>query len=217
MNAVLEVAVAAHPLLALAAFEAELPGPLAEHPSSEALLAGLALDYPAPLARDESVRASVRDLLRHGGYKPTGRGKPASEYLVRAATEGALGAINLVVDACNVVSLHSGLPISVVDLDRTRGALSVRIARDASYVFNASGQVIDVDGLLCLHDGEGPAANAVKDSQRTKTHDGTRRVLVVVWGVASHRGRSDEAAVWYRALLTSAGASVRDVRLLTET
>ncbi len=30
----------------------------------------------------------MRKLLRHGGYKPTGRGKPASEYLVRAAGEG---------------------------------------------------------------------------------------------------------------------------------
>ena len=45
-----------------------------------------ALEADAPLQRVEQVRQDVRDLLRHGGYKPTGRGKPASEYLVRAAT-----------------------------------------------------------------------------------------------------------------------------------
>jgi hypothetical protein len=46
------------------------------------------------------VRAAVRDMLRPGGCKPTGRGKPASEYLVRAASEGQLAPINLAVDAC---------------------------------------------------------------------------------------------------------------------
>ena len=40
----------------------------------------------------------VRDLLRAGGFKPAGRSKPASEYLVRAAGEGKLAGINLVVD-----------------------------------------------------------------------------------------------------------------------
>ena len=66
----------------------------------------------------EARRKAGRDVLRNGKYKPTGRGKPAAEYLVRAAGEGKLGSINLAVDLCNVVSLHSGLPISVVDLDR---------------------------------------------------------------------------------------------------
>ena len=132
------------------------------------------------------IRKDVRDVLRHGGYKPTGRGKPASEYLVKAAAKG-LRSINLAVDACNVVSLHSGLPISVVDLDRAAAPLSVAIAdADASYVFNASGQEIRLGGLLCLHDAEGPCANAVKDSQRTKTHDGTTRTLSLVWGAKAH-------------------------------
>ena len=36
---------------------------------------------------DESVREAVRALLRHGGFKPAGRSKPAAEYLVKAAKE----------------------------------------------------------------------------------------------------------------------------------
>jgi DNA/RNA-binding domain of Phe-tRNA-synthetase-like protein len=207
----LEIVVDPHPLLALAAFTAELPRPLDELASPPDLIAGLALDYPAPLAREQSTRSAVRDLLRYGGYKPTGRGKPASEYLVRAATDAALSPINLVVDACNVVSLHSGLPISVVDLERAKGPLSVAVARATSYVFNASGQVIDVDGLLCLHDAEGPCANAVKDSQRTKTHAATRRVVAVIWGVTSEPERGARAAAWYRELVERAGAATADV------
>lgn len=44
---------------------------------------------------------------------------------MRASAEGALGSINAAVDACNVVSLHSGLPISVVDLERAKAPLSI--------------------------------------------------------------------------------------------
>ena len=37
---------------------------------------------------------------------------------------------------------------------------------------HASGQAIDVSGLLCLFDAEGPCANGVKDSQRFKDTNG---------------------------------------------
>lgn len=197
-----------HPLLDLRAFFTDLPRALGEIPSSEALLRGLRLDAEAPLRPHEAVKTAVRDLLRHGGFKPAGRAKPAAEYLVGAAERGALGSINAVVDACNVVSLHSGLPISVVDLDRAREPLRVGIAGQERYVFNASGQEIDVRGLLCLFDADGPCANAVKDAQRTKTTPETRRTLSLVWGTTALPGRADEAVRWYRALVeTELGAT----------
>ena len=198
-----------HPLLELAAFTTTFPVPLGRLPSPESLKGLLSLDAKAPLRADDAVRAAVRDLLRHGGYKPTGRGKPASEYLVRAAEEGTLGAINLAVDACNAVSLHSGFPISVVDLERARAPFSVATATaGASYVFNVSGQEIDLAGLLCLFDADGPCANAVRDAQRTKTHAGTTTTLSVIWGCAPFDDRLHEAERWYRELLVGAGAAV---------
>ena len=201
-----------HPLLRVAAFTTTFAAPLSETSSTRAMLDALQLDAPAPLQRDEAVRGAVRDLLRHGGYKPTGRGKPASEYLVRAASEGALGSINAAVDACNAVSLHSGLPISVVDLDRARAPFHVAIApMGTSYVFNASGQEIDVGGLLCLFDAEGPCANAVRDSQRTKTQAETRATLSVIWGCAGFEERLTAAERWYRELLHDAGTSTESV------
>jgi DNA/RNA-binding domain of Phe-tRNA-synthetase-like protein len=202
-----------HPLLRMAAFATTFPAPLGTISTPPAVLALLHADAAAPLHRDESVRAAVRDLLRHGGYKPTGRGKPASEYLVRAAAEGALGSINLAVDVCNAVSLHSGLPISVVDLDRAQPPFRIGTAPvGASYVFNASGQEIDLGGLLCIFDAEGPCANAVRDAQRTKTHPGTVATLSVIWGCVGHEERLRDAERWYRALLGGAGAVTTDVR-----
>jgi DNA/RNA-binding domain of Phe-tRNA-synthetase-like protein len=198
----------AHPLLDAAVFVSEWPAPLHEIVSPDWLLELLADEAGAPLSRSEAVRTAVRDLLRHGGYKPSGRGKPASEYLARAAAAGSLSSINAAVDACNGVSLHSALPISVVDLDRLRMP-DLRIAlapAGARYAFNPSGQEIALEGLLCLFDGDGPCANAVRDSQRTKTGEGTRRCLSVVWGSRALPGRTEQAVGWYRDLLARAGA-----------
>ncbi|MBI3407270.1 MAG: hypothetical protein HY040_02800 [Planctomycetes bacterium] len=201
-----------HPLLDLRAFTTTFPNPRGEISSSSDFRALLALDAAAPFHSDDQVREAVRALLRHGGFKPTGRSKPASEYLLRAVGDGSLGPINLAVDACNVVSLHSGLPISVVDLDNAKEPFRVGIAPpEASYVFNQSGQSMDLSGLLCLFDAVGPCANAVKDAQRTKTSGETRRTLSVIWGTNALPGRAEQAATWYRALLEKHGSSTAPV------
>ena len=201
-----------HPLLQVAVFTTSFAARLGDTPTSAAALDALRLDAPAPIQRDEAVRGAVRDLLRVGGYKPTGRGKPASEYLVRAAAEGTLGSINAAVDACNAVSLHSGFPISVIDLGRASAPFRIAVAPDGtSYVFNASRQEIDLGGLLCVFDGEGPCANAVRDSQRTKTHDDTRSTLSVIWAPQGFEQRLGAAESWYRQLLETSGATTERV------
>ncbi len=120
MQAPIRLSIDPHPLLDAGVFVTTFHDALERCPTPSKVR-GLLRSPPEsapPLASDDSVRKSVRDLLRHGGYKPTGRGKPASEYLLGAAAGAPLPEINAAVDACNAVSLHSGLPISVVDLDR---------------------------------------------------------------------------------------------------
>jgi DNA/RNA-binding domain of Phe-tRNA-synthetase-like protein len=194
-----------HPLLDLGAFVAHHPS-LPESP--DWLRALLSPSAAAPLSADDTVRAAVRDLLRAHGYKPTGRGKPASEYLLRAES---LPLINLAVDCGNAVSLHSGLPISVVDLARARPPLRVAVGKKGeSYVFNQAGQIIDVAGIPCLYDAEGPCANAVKDAQRTKTDGDTRHILSLVWGSRALGDRTQRTVAWYRQLLERAGVTTSE-------
>ena len=201
-----------HPLLDVRAFVTEFPTPLRELPDGERLRPLLSLAAPALLRSDDAVRAAVRDLLRHGGYKPTGRGKPASEYLLRAASDGSLGSINAAVDGCNAASLHSGLPISVVDLALAEQPFRIAIATEkVEYVFNASGQVIDLSGLVCLFDAKGPCANAVKDAKRTKTSGGTTRTLSVIWGTNALADRSAQTMAFYFDLLAPWGARCQQV------
>ena len=204
---------APHPRLYAIVFDTSYPRPLGDLPTPAWLRERMHPDGDSSLHCDDQVRGEIRDLLRVGGHKPTGRGKPASEYLQRAE---ALPAINLAVDACNLVSFHSGLPVSVVDLERGSAPWSLAIVEDdRAYVFNRAGQEIRLKGLLCLHDGEGPCANAVKDSMRTKTHDGTTRTLTVLWGAQSLSRATEEAFAEFRDVLERCSAQVSRWELST--
>lgn len=210
----LTIKVQNHTLLDVGAFVSRLGRPMGELARHDQLLALAAPGAVGPLTPSETVRTQVRDLLRAGGFKPAGRSKPASEYLVMAVTEGRFPAINAGVDACNVVSLHSGLPISLVDLELIRGALTIAVApAGTTYAFNPSGQVIDASGLICLFDADGPTGTPVKDAQRTKTHDGTRATISIVWGTTALPDRTRAATRWYRELMELCGATTEDVVL----
>ncbi len=159
-------------------------------------------------------KGEVRDMLRHGTYKPTGRAKPASEYLLRTAVEGEVPVINVLADANNVVSLETLFPISIIDLDRARAdRFVVRHGREGeSYVFNPSGQELSLKDLLLVArlPSDRPCATPVKDSQETKTDVSTRRALGVVYGPAGlHDAVRDATARLADLLSRHAGSTVR--------
>lgn len=196
------------------------PSPAALAAEIDAAIAASVASGGAP----ESVRTAVRDLLRHGGYKPTGRGKPSSEFLAQAAARGEFPRINALVDAGNLVSLATGLPISVLDVDRASGAasgapaapLAVRLgAPGESYVFNHAGHAIDVEGLLCVARDGGPClGNAVKDSMESKIAPTTTRVLGVMWapetfGQPAITAAAERLAHLFREHAGAASAEVR--------
>lgn len=141
----------------------------------------------------ETVTKAVRDLLRRGSYKPTGRGKPASEYLVAAFSEQRFPRINGLVDLANIVSLESALPISLLDLGRTTDhCFLVRQGHvGEKYVFNSAGQEIELqDLLLVAEEGTGIACgNPVKDSLRTKLSPHADSVLAVIYAPNTERER----------------------------
>ncbi len=141
----------------------------------------------------EARRQAVRDLLRNGRYKPTGRAKPASEYLLREAQAGNFPHINGPVDVANYISLLHMLPVSLWDLDRAASTrFRFRLGRAGEvYVFNTAGQQIDLTDLIvgCRVDPETgvdvPIVNPVKDSLVTKTDEATTRVMACVYAPAA--------------------------------
>ncbi len=139
------------------------------------------------LTGGDARRQAIRSLLRSGGFKPSGRNKPAQEYLLRTATEeGMLPSISNAVDLINLISLQSGLPISLVSLDRLGVQLSLRVGVPGeNFVFNRTGQELDVEGLLCIcaagSGGSEPVGSPVKDSMRAKVTEQDSHLLACIY------------------------------------
>jgi DNA/RNA-binding domain of Phe-tRNA-synthetase-like protein len=145
----------------------------------------------------EADRRAVRSLLKTGGYSPTGRGKPAHEFLLGDLKErGSFNHISAPVDVNNLLSLELMLPISLLDADKVGDVLTVRIGQpDEGYVFNPSGQWLDVKRCILLAGGPPPGAplgTPVKDSMLGKVFDGATRFLGVIYATTE---LYDEAAL----------------------
>jgi len=168
----------------------------------------------------EEMRRRVRGMLRFGTYKPSGRSKPASEFLLRAALADAFPLVNGPVDANNLVSLESGLPGSIFDAALSGQHLMIRRGLPGeSYVFNPSGQTIDLQDLLLVCrstvDGWRPCGNPVKDSMATKIRSETRDVVAVLYAPTDESVDSVErwAARYAERLERLCGASTVGYRV----
>ena len=155
------------------------------------------------------VRQRVRRMLRHGKYKPSGRGKPASEFLLRAALNGSFPNVNGPVDVNNAISLESGFPGSIFDAELSGTELLLRRGTAGeSYVFNPTGQSIDLEDLLlvCRYAASGwePCGNPVKDSMLTKIRLNTRSAVAILYlPVDEPRASAEHWAGLYAGLLKS--------------
>lgn len=172
----------------------------------------------------EDFVKGVRALLRQGGFKPSGRNRPASEYLIRdLIEEREFKYINNLVDINNLLSLRHFLPMTVLDAAKFQGALELRVGReDEAYVFNQSGQELDLTGLIVAADateGESRAMGSpIKDSQFAKLAPETQSAVAVVY---SHPRLTSEAqmelilAQWCDLARKHAGARASFTRVLT--
>jgi DNA/RNA-binding domain of Phe-tRNA-synthetase-like protein len=154
-------------------------------------------------------KAAVRKMLRHGTYKPSGRSKPSSEYLLAAALRGDFPLVNGPVEVNNAVSLEWGYPASIFDMDLSGSELMLRRGTAGeSYIFNPSGQSIDLEDLICTCRMEEetwrPCGNPVKDAMATKVRESTRNIVAVIYAPASEPQTDLEAAAArFAALLLS--------------
>jgi len=152
-------------------------------PSTADAFAALRARVDAAPDVGDGVRQAIRRLLKHGGFKATGRNKPASEYLGEAKRRGEWPAILNAVDVNNVLSLETGWPMSVLDADKCGAPLEVRLGRrEERYVFNQAGHAIDLEGLLGLARDGGPMlGNPVKDAMHAKLEPTTTRLVACLW------------------------------------
>jgi DNA/RNA-binding domain of Phe-tRNA-synthetase-like protein len=142
--------------------------------------------YTLEQVRDDPVFRAYRDFFWSAGVDPT-KTRPASEALVRRILAGKpLPRINTAVDAYNLASASSGVPLAAFDADLLHGDLSLRFARDGEQflgigmkapVLLKENQVIltDADDIIAVY--------PYRDADATKVTADTTTIHIVACGV----------------------------------
>jgi DNA/RNA-binding domain of Phe-tRNA-synthetase-like protein len=142
--------------------------------------------YTLENVKDDPVFRAYRDFFWSVGIDPT-RTRPASEALVRRLLSGGrLPSINTAVDAYNLASALSGVPIAAFDADLLAGGLAMRFAREGEAFLGIGmkepialrpNQVIlaDTEKIVAIY--------PYRDSDGTKTTSATKNIRIVSCGV----------------------------------
>jgi DNA/RNA-binding domain of Phe-tRNA-synthetase-like protein len=142
--------------------------------------------YTLEKVKDEPLFRAYRDFFWSVGVDPT-KTRPASEALVRRILSGGrLPKINTAVDAYNLASAITGIPIAAFDADTLNGELMMRFARDGEHfrgigmekpVILQKKQVIVTDSVQTI------AIYPYRDSDTTKVTLDTKNIRILTCGV----------------------------------
>jgi DNA/RNA-binding domain of Phe-tRNA-synthetase-like protein len=131
------------------------------------------------------VLASPQVETTRTAYKALGkdpaRYRGSAEALLRRVVAGkGLPQINAVVDAINLVSVESRLPVGLYDLGHVVGDIVFRAGR-AGETYKGIGKYdLNLEGLPLFADTVGPHGSATSDSERTMVTAETKQVLAIL-------------------------------------
>jgi len=143
------------------------------------------MPYKLETLKDEPVARAFRDFYWRIGIDPTKK-RPAGEALARRILSGSgIPSINNLVDAGNLASAETLIPIGIYDLDKVVGELVLRFAREGEEFVDIRGkksllkpnEVVLVDDVGVIH------IFPHRDSQRTMITMETRKALILGCGV----------------------------------
>jgi DNA/RNA-binding domain of Phe-tRNA-synthetase-like protein len=130
------------------------------------------LESPPIVATRAAYKALGKDPARYRG---------SAEALLRRVIAGkGLPEINAVVDAINLVSVESRLPVGLYDLSHVVGEIVFR-AGLAGETYKGIGKFdLNLEGLPVFSDTAGPHGSPTSDSERTMVTAKTKQVLAVI-------------------------------------
>ena len=154
----------------------------------QSVLARVRRKYKVELLKHDPVVRAYRDLYWSLGIDPT-KTRPAGEALLRRVLHGnELPSISNVVDAYNLSSLETVIPLSGFDLERVSPPLEIRFSNERDKFIgigmNRSKKflrkallVVDTKQILCVY--------PYRDAEITKINAKTRSVLIIGYGAPS--------------------------------
>jgi DNA/RNA-binding domain of Phe-tRNA-synthetase-like protein len=137
------------------------------------------LPFPRGVLASPQVEAT-RLAYKALGKDPS-RYRGSAEALLRRLVAGkGLPEINAVVDAINLVSVESRLPVGLYDLAHVTGGIVFRAGR-AGETYKGIGKYdLNLEGLPIFCDTAGPHGSATSDSERTMVTAHTNEILAVI-------------------------------------
>ena len=142
--------------------------------------------YTLERIKDEPLFRAYRDFFWRVGVDPT-KTRPASEALVRRILAGKmLPTINTAVDAYNLASIRTGIPITAFDADTLGGDISMQFAEEGEEFLGigmATPVMLHKNQVILTDKGEIIAIYPYRDSDTTKITLATKMVHIVACGV----------------------------------
>ena len=162
------------------------------------------LPFPRGVLESPQVEATRKACKALG--KDPARYRGSAEALLRRIVAGkGLPQVNSVVDAINLVSVESRLPIGLYDLGHVVGDIVFRAGR-AGETYRGIGKYdLNLEGLPVFADTVGPHGSATSDSERTMVTAATKQVLAIIISFGGAEGL-DRWAQRMSALLTQHAA-----------
>ena len=141
--------------------------------------------------REEEVFRAYRDFFWRMGVDPT-KIRPASEALLRRVLRGRpLPVINTFVDAYNLASVETAIPLAAFDEDQLSGPLLMRTAEAGELFLGIGmGKPVELKGEeAVVDDGEKLVAiYPYRDADACKITTSTRNALMLFCGVPNIGG-----------------------------
>ncbi len=137
------------------------------------------LPFPRGVLESPQVE-TARKAFKALGKDPA-RYRGSAEALLRRVVAGkGVPQVNAVVDAINLVSVESRLPVGLYDLGHVVGEIVFRTGV-AGETYKGIGKYdLNLEGLPLFADTAGPHGSATSDSERTMVTAATKEVLAVI-------------------------------------
>lgn len=135
--------------------------------------------------KDHPTVRALRDFYWRMGIDPT-KIRPSSEALARRfLINNSIPKINNVVDAGNIASIETLVPIGIYDADKIIGNVALRLANSNEEFIDISNAKHTLQGKeIVLSDSNGVMhVFPYRDSLRTRVTEQTKKVLIVGCGV----------------------------------
>ena len=141
--------------------------------------------YDLETIKDDVVFKKYRKFFWKLGIDPTKK-RPASEALVRRILQGkTIPEINTLVDAYNLASIKTAIPLAAFDMDHLVGDLLMRFAKEGE-TFTGIGMkkpILLSSELVIVDEEKVIAVYPYRDADITKVGIGTSEILLLSCGV----------------------------------